>query len=176
MGRRLSPAVQRPPDRPDRPDRPDHGVTLIEVLIAVAVLSVLAVGASLSVRSGSASGPNGGGRAAQDQQMFLDHLEDSRRLAVLSRQQLGLSIRPAGLARLERSPAGWRQVAQLGWHGRSEVRLQGRSGAAGSSVVVPDIVILPDGQITGFSVGFYGPNGLWGRCTGAGLAEVRCDP
>lgn len=176
MGRRLSPAVQRPPDRPDRPD---HGVTLIEVLIAVAVLSVLAVGASLSVRSGSASGPdggpNGGGRAAQDQQMFLDHLEDSRRLAVLSRQQLGLSIRPAGLARLERSPAGWRQVAQLGWHGRSEVRVQGRSGAEAFGGV-PDIVILPDGQITGFSVGFYGPNGLWGRCTGAGLAEVRCDP
>lgn len=68
----------------------DAGFTLIELLVSIAVLSVLALGATLAL-------PRGSGSATQDMALFQRQFEQMRQLAITGQSSRGLIIDPTGL-------------------------------------------------------------------------------
>lgn len=179
-------------------DRNDAGFTLIELLVSIAVLSVLALGATLAL-------PRGSTPATQDMALFQRQFEQMRQLAITGQSSRGLIIEPEGLRLASRQASNQAnhqasnqisiQVGQGGydpalgqdqawqisprqqrWQGRVQfVPLHSQGGAAASSGR-PDIQFLADGRSSAFRIRFAPRSGSirQGR-SGARQASCRSD-
>lgn len=139
------------------------GFSLIELLVVIAILSVLALGVVFTVGRSGESG---------DLQRFRSAYELQRDLAIEGRAMRGLRIGPRDMqvmvwrAGAGQDPTGW-QVAG------DKARWRGRVAFSASKLMplgVPEIVFLPDGQGSGFSVQF--DNGR--RCESDGWSGLTC--
>lgn len=135
-----------------------RGFSLIELLVSVAILAVLAVGATLAL-----------GRARPEQAdaaLFRQTFLDLRDLAITGQDIRGMRIGPQGMRLARFSKEGW-QVSD------SEIRWSGRVTLSGSGYddgAAPQIVLLPSGQSTGFAV-------TLGKiqCRTDGWGPLQCD-
>ncbi|WP_135507071.1 GspH/FimT family pseudopilin [Roseovarius aestuariivivens] len=137
------------------------GFTLIEVLIAVAVLAVLTLGAVLT------AGRVSGGSGASDMARFAERIEFARTLAIDARRTGGLRLRDGTIQMLRRDADGWQPVADpVPW--QQPVVFETRSPRIGTET--PDILLLPNGQSTAFTLRFS--NG--GFCENDGWTGLKC--
>lgn len=148
------------------------GFSLVEVMIVVAVLSVLSVAAGLSV---GRSGPAHEG----DADAFAAAYEAGRLAAILARHPRALALTDTGWTPLEPDPE-----AQGGWRTAGPERaLAGawRDGATGAPLrsavaaaeTQADLVFLPDGQTTPVDLRFIARAGER-RCIADGWGALAC--
>ena len=141
---------------------PAAGFTLIEVLVTVAVLAVLAVGVSLTTgRNDTATG------TTPDMAMVQDRYALTQALAVASRQTQGWMVDRKGMRMVRPAKDGW-QVSQntQRWRDRVSVLRRGPGHGPGA----PEILFLPNGRSTAFSISFSGG----GQCETDGLTGLTC--
>lgn len=154
--------------------RRDHGFSLLEMVVVVAVIATLSVGASLSIR------PRGGTADVPRLVSAYDALRDT---AVLGQMPRGLRLVPGGWQVLV-PVEGEQEGAEEGWQPsgkpvkfRSEVRFEGVGGpilpAPEGRAPRPDIVFLPDGKVTPFEAVFV-TDATITACRAQGLAGLEC--
>lgn len=152
------------------------GFTLIELLISVAVLAVLAVGATLAL-------PGGAPRAGNDLALFRSQFTAARQLAITGQQARGLKITPEGLQLALSSDSGW-QISErvLPWRGRVAfvARSVGQSAAQNTRTQAgaPDILLLANGHSTPFDITFtpaFAQRSATRRCQSDGWTGLQCD-
>ncbi|WP_417714517.1 prepilin-type N-terminal cleavage/methylation domain-containing protein [Pseudophaeobacter arcticus] len=167
-------------------DRNDAGFTLIELLVSIAVLSVLALGATLAL-------PRGSTPATQDMALFQRQFEQMRQLAITGQSSRGLIIEPEGLRLASRQASN--QVGQGGydpalgqdqtwqisprqqrWQGRVQFIPLHSQGSAAASSGRPDIQFLADGRSSAFRIRFAPRSGsIRQGHSGARQASCRSD-
>jgi len=151
--------------------QPDRGFSLLEMVVVVAVIATLTVGASLSIgaRNGTADAPR-----------LAEAYEALRDAALLGQEARGLRLLPGGWQVLlpgEGPEPGWRvsgAVQKL----RAEARFEGADGPIlptppDTRAPQPDIVFLPDGEVTPFEVVFVTDETVT-TCRSRGLAGLDC--
>ncbi len=152
----------------------EHGFTLLEMVIVVAVIAVLSVTATFSVTQ-----RNSGDSDVLRFGAAYDRLRDA---AILGHAARGVALLPEGwqvlLPALPGAEAeGWQPNGRAQKF-RGEVRFEGRNGPILPKDLarepLPDLVFLPDGQVTRFEVSFIG-NGTLTRCASAGFAGLKCE-
>ncbi|PWJ15792.1 GspH/FimT family protein [Jannaschia seohaensis] len=144
----------------------EAGFSLIELVVVVAVLSVVAVGAGLAVGRGSDG-------ATADAQRFARLVEVARASAVIGRQPEGLFVTATELRRAAWVDGAW-QPSERGLRWRDDVLLRLETPRPGPAV--PHLVFLPDGSGTAFEIAFAPqPTGRRARCRGDGAGPMRCD-
>lgn len=137
---------------------PDAGLTLLELLVATAVLAVLSVGATLSL------GTRGGGTS--DMARFAALYDTHAGLAVGDRARRGLRITQQDIQVHLWRDNRWQPLGRAQrW--RRPVALNIQSAIAPGA---PQVVFLANGQATAFSVVFEGG----GQCTSDGWSELTC--
>ncbi|GGX70409.1 hypothetical protein GCM10007385_44270 [Tateyamaria omphalii] len=147
--------------------RADAGMTLIELLVVVTVLAVLSVGATLTV------GRVKGDDVAQDATRFLNTWRLHADLARETRTPQGLLLDTNGMQPMQLGETGWRETGgKVSWGSRVAL-VAGQGGRRGD---VPDLVLLPSGQSTAFTVTFASAQSeTLRRCTGGGWTVATCD-
>lgn len=151
---------------PKAEPRADEGMTLVELLVVVTVVSVLAVGAVMT------AGRSSRATVAQDMTHFVSTWQLVSDIAVQSRIPHGLRVTDKGLQIMQLDATGWRtRGAMRNWNGRATFAGARRSGAA--TRTVPEVVFLPTGQSTPHSVSFSGA-GPTLICQGDGWAVPTC--
>lgn len=146
----------------------DSGVSLIELLVVVAVLSVLAVGLSLPLR-------DDGNRVASDAVRFQSFFDRTRTLAIHSQTKRGLRLTPRDMALMHSTSNGW-QVSNQSI--RFQVRADFRDQTPPGSEVAygaPEITFLPNGQTTAFQLRFFGSGSGTAVCESDGWKGMTCD-
>jgi len=137
------------------------GFTLIELLVAVAILSVLSVGATLAVGRGASE-------EQTDQARFQQQFERLRQLAVTGQQVRGLKVDARGMFSASYGSSGWKIAeARQRWAGK--VILSVLPSAITGSTSDPQILFLPSGQTTAFSISFG-----QARCETDGWEGMTC--
>ncbi|MDZ7708815.1 MAG: prepilin-type N-terminal cleavage/methylation domain-containing protein [Roseovarius sp.] len=150
---------------------PDRGFSLLEMVVVVAVIATLSVGASLSI------GPRGETADAPRLASVYDALRDA---ALLGQARRGLRLVPGGwqvLVPREGAEGGW-QTSGAAVKFRSEVRFEGEGGPIlptppDDRLPQPDIVFLPDGEVTPFEAVFV-TDATITACRSQGLAGLVC--
>lgn len=149
------------------PDQHDAGFSLIELMVVVAVLAVLAVGASLS------AGRTGGGQG--DMQRFSQQFELARALAIQGRQARGMWVTPQGFSMTELESDGWAEAGQQRrWNKPVSLQIPPRAGAGITSLKAPNIIVLPNGTVSDFSIRFNIGAAASTRCTHEDNAGLIC--
>jgi len=149
----------------------ERGFSLLEMVVVVAVIATLSVGASLAI------GTRGGTPDAPRLAATYDALRDA---ALLGQEARGLRLVPGGWQVLlpGAGPApGWRVSGGVQQF-RSEARFEGARGPIlpappEDRPPQPDIVFLPDGEVTPFEVVFV-TEGAVTACRSLGLAGLDC--
>lgn len=145
----------------------DRGVSLIELLVVLAILSVLTIGVGLSLT------PRQGG---SDAAAFRQAHERSRDLALHGETRRGLRLTATGLWLMEPThpadgasgPLVWRQGAQLqDWHAPVGFRIASPARGGGQ----PNLLYLPNGQTSAFEIWFRDPPL---RCVTNGWEALQC--
>jgi len=156
------------------------GFTLLELLVIVAVLSLLVVSVSLTVMRDDAP-------QTQDAASFREIFEQQHSQAVHGRQPLGLAFEAGGVRRMwferasaTRLVAGWQPAQNLiKWNGRvlfenAQFGLGSRISIGGAGSIRPDILFLPNTRTSRFSVLFLGTEATQ-RCTSDGWKGLECN-
>jgi type II secretion system protein H len=152
-------------DGPDLPRDGSAGFTLIELVVVVAVLSVLAVGAGL-VASGSERSA-----AQSDVQRFQRLVEVTRARAIQARQVQGLFVTTRGFQAGVETADGWEKPRhETRWRGSVSLQVKTRRRTQDQ----PPIVLLPDGRISAFTLIFTPDNSTRIVCRSDGSAGVSC--
>lgn len=165
MGSPVTGRARRPAARGAAPEH-SAGFTLIELVIVVAVLSVLAVGAGL-VASRS-------GRAAEqsDLQRFRQQFETVRARAIQGRQALGIKITAKGFRGAHQAEQGWVMSQQENrWRGRAVLQSDGPR----QDTDAPDIILLSNGRSSAFTLSFFTSGARRARCVSDGFSGLTCD-
>jgi len=123
-----------------------QGFTLIELLVTVAILSVLSVGATLTVGRGSS-------KEQTDQARFQQQFDRLRQLAITGQQVRGLKVEARGMFLANYGPSGW-EIAETRQRWAGKVILSVPPSAITGGTSDPQILFLPSGQTTPFSVSF----------------------
>jgi type II secretion system protein H len=135
--------------------RSDRGFTLIELMIAVAVMASLATAVTLSVARPS-------GDAQTDLRRFTEMHDRLRTEAAISRQLLAVAVDATGYQRLAWDGTAWQQVGPaMTWSGPVAVRVPFRSDTP--------IEFAPSGQVTPFQLQFESR-----LCESDGWGPVAC--
>ncbi|MEL7091492.1 MAG: prepilin-type N-terminal cleavage/methylation domain-containing protein [Pseudomonadota bacterium] len=140
-----------------RDTRLDRGVSLIELLVVMTIVSVLAVGATLvPMRQDQAE--------ARGPALFESQINTLRDLAVRGRAVYGVRVDADGMHVLRQNATDWQDLGPaIGWRGRAVL-----SGATGRGAA-PDILILPDGRYSPFELRLEAQT-----CRGDGWRPVTC--
>lgn len=168
----------------------EAGFTLVELLVAIAVLAVLALGASLAL-------PRSAPPAESDMALFQRQFEQMRQLAITGQSSRGLRITPQGLQLARRQASAqtalldspeahsakaseplprWHVSArQQRWQGRVQFISQNSAGRAPIGSGAPDIQLLADGRSSAFIIRFFPRSGSASTGTGAQRASCRND-
>jgi len=145
----------------------DTGVSLIELLVVVAVLSVLAIGVSLPLR-------DGGSQAPADAARFASMFERTRTLAIHGQTQQGLRLTSRDMALMKLTADGWQTSRQsIRFQGRADFRTKTPANAL-SALDAPEIIFLPNGQTTPFDLIFFGSGSRSAVCKSDGWMGVEC--
>lgn len=146
---------------------PDAGMTLIELLVVVAVLAVLSVGVTLTV------GTSDRDSIARDETRFIDSWKLQADFARNSRTPHGLAFDGVAMQPMRLGSRGWQAVgSSVEWDGRVVLATDRQTSFSNA----PDLVLLPSGQSTAFSVTFSdGPSDIPRQCRGGGWEAVTCD-
>lgn len=135
------------------------GFTLIELMIAVAVLALLSTTVVLSVAR-----PSSG--SSQDWVRFQQTYERLRAEATLSRQKLAMSLDSEGFQKMRWEGAGWHDVGSaVSWRDQAVVLEPVNPFDA--------IAFAPSGQTSRFRVQFTGSGGTR-TCFGDGWGPISC--
>jgi prepilin-type N-terminal cleavage/methylation domain-containing protein len=140
---------------------PDAGFTLIELMVVVAVLSVLAVGVTITaLRSDSASD-------SADMAWFEAQFNQYQSLAITSGHSYGIFVGPKDLRIARRQASGWNsQDSARKWRGKVSIaNLSPRY-----KLDRPDILLLATGQASTFDIAFGSKN----ACRSDGWAGLTC--
>lgn len=141
----------------------DHGFTLIELMIVVAVLSLLTLTVTLGVNRPRTA-------QADDWTAFRDLHDRMREQAVTGDAVLGLSLSPDGFARLHRDAAGWvEDTPPSAWRGAVDIRRPVDPR--------PVVVFLPNGRSTPVRLAFAAAGPLDGSgmvCESNGWEPLEC--
>lgn len=149
------------------PDSHDVGFSLIELMVAVAVLAVLSVGVSLSAGRG--------GSGQSDMQRFSQQFELVRALAIQGRQARGMRITPLGYSLSVLEGDGWSQQGQLRrWMGSVTLQVPLRTNIGAKSLNNPNVIVLPNGVVTDFTIWFRSDATGSVRCTYDGVTGLVC--
>lgn len=152
----------------------DHGFTLLEMVVVVAVIAVLSISATFAATTRRV----GDG----DRTRFAATYDRLRDAAILGRSPQALAIGPDGWQNLVRARAEnggtlWQKSGNLQKFS-AEARFEGEGGAILPRDLAlapePDLIFLPDGQVTPFEVSFIG-NGTVTRCRSAGFSGLICE-
>lgn len=142
----------------------DAGFTLIELLVVVAIMSVLAVGVSITaIRSGNSAGTS-------DMAWFQNQFERHQALAIVSGQSYGLFVHPNELRIAQNQSDGWAaQGSARRWRGRVTLVNKNTKRDFGD----PDVVVLASGQSSAFSITFGSSQTR--TCRSDGWTGLTCD-
>jgi len=140
-----------------------QGFSLVELLVVIAVLAILSVGATLVVsRGGSTS------ESASDMTRFKTHYTTLRALAIQGRETHGLSVQGAGMRQVRLGEGGWVQAGSMQlWRGKVSISRQAEAHEPGG----PDIRFLANGRTSAFSISF----GTGSRCQSDGWTGLTCE-
>lgn len=140
------------------PDTARNGFTLIEVLIATAILAVLSAGAMLALRPAPGDG-------ARDMARFQAAFDSQRALAIAGRDRRGLRLGARQVQVVAWRDGGWAAPGPaLEFRGNVQIDI----GGAGDA---PQIRLEADGSSSAFTVGFT--DGA--RCVSDGWTGLTCE-
>ncbi|KNC10550.1 hypothetical protein AC791_06330 [Klebsiella sp. RIT-PI-d] len=155
------------------------GFTLLEVLLVIVIIAVSAAG--IVTMQSERLGPSG--KLRQQVEIFSQTVEFAADLALLEKHVVGLQLTTDGWLFYQpiRDPAHgwqWEEMANS-----DNLPLTGQWGASLKPDVAPpperakpQIIILPDGYVTPFALGFSHQNGgamLSLRCNGSLPLDIR---
>lgn len=159
----------------------EAGFTLIELLVSIAVLAVLALGATLAL-------PRSSPPVDSDLALFQRQFELMRQLAITSQSSRGLVITAEGLRLAQiHSPQQGQSTATTShqdwrisprpqrWRGRVQFVAQQTQAGTRRAQGRPDIQFLADGRSSAFSIHFSQGSGALRQGGGARQASCRSD-
>ena len=145
---------------------PQSGFSLVELMIVVAVLSILSLGAVLAI---NLRDPRGSRDVAWLEQTFAT----ARREAILTRREARFAISPTGVTRMAPGEGGWQPEG-------AESALDGLvTATAGYGALRDDlgrviIALLPDGRTSAFDLRLEAGRQVW-TCAADGWGALACD-
>jgi len=133
------------------PSQKEEGFTVIEMLVATAIMAILAVGAALAL-------PRSGNPEQRDMVLFQKQFQSQQTLAITGRQSRGLKITQQGMLLALHQEEGW-QISPREQRWQTLVnfavhRSQTTNRPQHSGADTPEIHFLATGETTRFDITF----------------------
>lgn len=143
------------------------GFSLLELVVVIAVVGILSLGVSLSLSGGRSTGGY-----PRDATRFENQYSALRDSAIHSRMPVALSLKPAGWQVMRRAGDVWQgEGPRVRWSGSAV--FQRDLSAPVSPVPVPEVIFLPDGRSSAFSIRFTDA-GQVAQCSSDGWQGLEC--
>jgi prepilin-type N-terminal cleavage/methylation domain-containing protein len=149
------------------PDIRTQGFSLLELLVVITVLAILTISIGYSSSLGDPKSASG-----DDASRFASVFSELQSGAILSQSRKGLDVSQKGWLVYHFDPvqANWDNDGRpVKWKGEASLLLKNRKSAPYD----PDIIIMPDGRHSAFSVTFV-YSGVSQLCSSDGWMGVTC--